>query len=152
MREETAFDETSFLGLSRDARRDGYRLGLFAKHLEPDERPLVFLPIRDATLIVTDRRILEFRAHLVVQGSWNVRRFDGFVIERSIPRETVRGVDRKVGPPPGPQPGTAYVDERLVLDTADGVLDILVTRAPRPVLSDADLVTLRAAILAPQAK
>ena len=152
MRDETAFADTAFLGFARAAKRDAYRLGLFAKHLEPAERPLVLLPVRDGTLVVTDRRLLEFRPHLEVQGAWNVRRFDGFVVERSTPRGDVRRVERRVGPPQEPQPGTAYVEERLALDTPGGALDILVTRGPRPVLTDDDVSVLRAAILGPHAK
>ena len=53
MREADAFVDTAFIGLARSTKRDPYRLSLFAHHLEPDERPLIVLPVQGGTLIVT---------------------------------------------------------------------------------------------------
>src|SRR5437870_4391401 len=77
MRDADAFDDTAFLGLARSAKRDPYRLSLFAYHLDPDERPLIVLPVQGGTLLVTDDRLLELRAHLEVHGAWNVNHVQG---------------------------------------------------------------------------
>lgn len=151
MRDETAFDGTAFLGLAREAKRDPYRLSLFAKHLEEDERPLAFLPIHGGTLLVTDRRLLQLRAHLEAHGARNVKQFMGYEVERDIPRVDVRGVDRVVTSPPEPRPRTREVEDRLFFMTKDGVTEVLVARGPQPVLRDEDLAELRTAILGPQA-
>ena len=58
MRDAEAFQETAFVGLARSAKRDPYRLSLFAQHLMADERPLVLLPIQGGTLLVTDARLM----------------------------------------------------------------------------------------------
>ena len=75
MQDADAFDDVAFLGTARTAKRDPYRLSLFGAHLESDERPLVILPVQGGTLLVTDRRLLELRAHLEVHGAWNVKEF-----------------------------------------------------------------------------
>lgn len=149
MRDAEAFAGTEFLGLARRAKQDPYRLGLFAKHLEPDERPLCFLPIQGGTLVATDRRVLELRAHLDVHGAWNVKEFLGFEIRRSWAREGIRGFEHVAAPATTGPPGG--LEERLVLATLDGTADILVARGPEAVLSREDVASLRAAILGPQA-
>jgi len=86
MQDADAFDGVVFLGTARTAKRDPYRLSLFGAHLESDERPLVILPVLGGTLLVTDRRLLELQAHLEVHGAWNVKEFQGYMIQRSIDR------------------------------------------------------------------
>ena len=152
MRDESAFEGTAFLGLSRDAKRDAYRLSLFAKHLGADEMPLAFLPIRDGTLLVTDRRLLEFRAHLGIDGSWNVRRFLGYEIEFSVPRDGITALEYREGPPLASREGYREGEEWLLLTTRDGSRDVLVARGPSPVLTRDDVAALRAAALGPQPK
>ena len=66
MQDAEAFDGVVFLGTAKNAKRDPYRLSLFGTHLESDERPLVILPVQGGTLLVTDRRLLELRAHLEI--------------------------------------------------------------------------------------
>src|SRR5437870_13102193 len=90
MRDADAFDSTAFLGLARSGKRDPYRLSLFGEHLEEDERPLAFLPIHGGTLLVTDRPLLELRAHLEVHGAWNVKQFQGHALHQADSRRIVR--------------------------------------------------------------
>ena len=146
-----AFDGVAFLGMARAAKRDPYRLSLFGAHLDPAERPLVLLPVQGGTLLVTDRRVLEFRAHLEIHGAWNVKEFQGYMIQRSIDRASVREVEHSVRPAVDAA-GNRRVEDRLRLMTSNGSEDVLVSRGPEPTLSEADFATLRDAVLGPQAK
>jgi hypothetical protein len=142
MRDASAFEGTAFLGLARDAKRDPYRLGLFATHLEPAEVPLAFLPVQGGSLLVTDRRVLEMRAHLDVHGAWNVKEFLGYEVRRAWAHADVRAADvtsERIG---------ASVEERIVLVTADGETTIVVSRGPGATLAPEDVDVLRS-VLAP---
>ena len=151
MQDADAFDGVVFLGTARTAKRDPYRLSLFGAHLESDERPLVILPVQGGTLVVTDRRLLELRAHLEVHGAWNVKEFQGYMIQRSIDRGSVRAIEHAVrGAVDGV--GNRRIEDRLLLTTANGQEDILVSRGPGPTLPDADFAVLRDAVLGRQAK
>jgi hypothetical protein len=151
LREADAFDETAFIGLARLAKRDPYRLSLFAHHLEPDERPLVVLPIQGGTLVVTDARLLELRAHLEVHGAWNVKQFQGYAVQRAIERQSVRDVLHDVQAAMDPV-GNRRMEDRLLLESDAGRVDWLVSKGPEPTLSDEDFQLLRRAVLGPQAK
>src|SRR5438445_12530075 len=96
MQDADAFDGVVFLGTARTAKRDPYRLSLFGAHLESDERRLVILPVQGGTLLVTDRRLLDLRAHLEVHGAWNVKESQGYMIQRSIDRVSVRAIEHAV--------------------------------------------------------
>ena len=146
-----AFAETAFLGLARGSKRDPYRLSLFARHLDPDERPLAFVAVHGGTLVVTDRRLLEFRAHLEVHGAWNVKEFQGYEIRREIPRSDVSRAEHRIGPA-SESASPADVEDVLVLETPEGSERILVSRGPEPTLAPEEFETLRSAILGPQAK
>lgn len=150
MRDAEAFAATTFLGLARSGRRDPYRLELLGEHLEADETPLALLEIRSGILLVTDIRVLELRPHLDVHGAWNVQEFRGYAVRQSIPRTSVRSVDRETRPSSGGSPRD--VDEVLRLGALDGAIEILISRAPAPTLEALDLGILRDAILGPQAK
>ena len=150
MREADAFADTAFLGLSRGAKRDPYRLSLFAQHLASNERPLVLLAVQGGTLIVTDRRVLELRAHLEVHGAWNVKEFQGYVLQREIDRFSIRDVVHILETDEGSR-GVRRVADRLHMETADGPVDILVSHAPEPTLPEAEFRDLRAAVLGAQA-
>lgn len=141
MRDASAFEGTAFLGPARRAKRDPYRLGLFAQHLEPDEVPLAFLPVQGGTLLVTDRRLLEMRAHLDVHGAWNVKEFLGYEVRRAWPRSDVGGIERSVTRLEG------VVEDVLVLATPAGDASIVVSRGPDPTLVDEDVRVLRDAVL-----
>lgn len=141
------FDDAAFVGLARAAKRDPYRLSLFAQHLGPGERPRVVLPIQGGTLIVTDERLLELQPHLEVHGAWNVKEFQGYAIHRALPRNRVRDVAHELQPSSDP-PSGRRTEDRIRLTTDDGMMEFLVSRAPEPTLSDADFETLRRAILA----
>jgi hypothetical protein len=143
------FDDTPFLGLARRSKRDPYRLSLFAKHLESDERPLAFLAIHGGTLVVTDHRVLEFRAHLEVHGAWNVKEFQGYEVRRELARSSITSLDHRVGSATSASSG---LEDALMLHTKDGPLEILVSRGPDPTLSAEDFEILRTAILGSQAK
>ncbi|MGQ0798038.1 MAG: hypothetical protein ACT4OI_09305, partial [Methanobacteriota archaeon] len=114
---ESAFDAVSFLGTARSARRDPYRLALFARHLEPGERPLCLLPVQGGTILATDRRLLELRAHLDVHGAWNVKEFLGYEIHREIPRVSIRDIARSVVQPAAGS-GARAVEDSLVVITS----------------------------------
>ncbi len=151
MQDADAFDGVAFLGTARTAKRDPYRLSLFGVHLESDERPLVLLPVQGGTLLVTDHRLLELRAHLEVHGAWNVKEFQGYMVQRSIDRGTVRDIDHTVRQAVDGA-GNRRIEDRLRLTTANGPEEILVSRGPEPTLPDADFAVLRDAILGRQAK
>jgi len=151
MEDADAFDGVAFLGMARSAKRDPYRLSLFGAHLDSGERPLVLLPVQGGTLLVTDLRILEFRAHLEVHGAWNVKEFQGYMVQRSIDRASVREIEHVVR-------GTVdtadnrRVEDQLQLTTSNGLENVLVSRGPEPTLSDPDFAVLRDAVLGRQAK
>lgn len=147
MRDADAFDEAEFLGLARRSKRDHYRLSLFARHLEGDERPSALLAVHGGTLVVTDRRLLEFRAHLEVHGAWNVKEFRGYEIHRQWDRSAVRGVEHRVSPA-GQANG---LEDSVILQLPTGTETILVSRGPEPTLPEEDYELLRDAVLA-QAK
>jgi len=149
--DERAFEGTAFLGLARSSKKDPYRLGLFAQHLERGERPTVFLPIQGGTLLVTDRRILQFRPHLDIAGPWNVRRFLGYDLERAADRSDVRHVEYRAAPP-SPDGGSRVLEERLLLSTSEGSQEVLLSRGPQAVLTSEEVRLLRTAILDDQAK
>jgi len=151
MQDADAFDGVVFLGTARTAKRDPYRLSLFGAHLESDEQPLVILPVQGGTFLVTDRRLLELRAHLEVHGAWNVKEFQGYMIHRSIARESVQSIEHTVRPTVEGM-GNRRIEDRLLLTTANGPEEILVSRGPEPTLPDADFAILRDAVLGAQAK
>ena len=151
MQDAEAFNEVVFLGTARTAKRDPYRLSLFGAHLDSGERPLVLLPVQGGTLLVTDRRILEFRAHLEVHGAWNVKEFQGYMVQRSIDRGSVREIEHVVRAAIDGA-GNRRVEDRLQLTVSDGFEDVLVSRGPEPTLSDADFAVLRDAVLGRQPK
>ena len=151
MRGADAFEDTAFLGLARSGKRDPYRLSLFGEHLEEDERPLAFLPIHGGTLLVTDQRLLELRAHLEVHGAWNVKQFQGYALHQAVSRGIVREMTHEVVPVVDAV-GNRRSEDRLRLTTDGGPLDFLVSKGPGPTLSEEDLHVLRATILGPQAK
>jgi hypothetical protein len=151
MQDADAFDDVAFLGMARSAKRDPYRLSLFGAHLDSGERPLVLLPVQGGTLLVTDRRILEFRAHLEVHGAWNVKEFQGYMVQRAIDRASVREVEHIIRPAVDAG-GNRRVEDRLQMTTSNGVEDVLISRGPEPTLSDADFAVFREAVLVRQAK
>ena len=146
MREADAFQRTAFVGLARTSKRDPYRLSLFAQHLRAEERPLVLLPIQGGTLLVTDLRLLEMRAHLEVHGAWNVKQFQGYAIHHEIERRVVRDIGHSIRPAPDAI-GSRRVEEVLVLTTTDGDQEIRVSRGPQATMSEEDVRSLRAAVL-----
>jgi hypothetical protein len=150
-RDAEAFDDTAFLGLARTAKRDLYRLSLFAKHLEPDEHSVALLPISGGTLIVTNHRLLVMRAHLDVHGAWNVQQFQGYAVDRSVERDSVRSIDHSVETAED-QSGNQRLEDRIVLTTPTGLEEILVSRGPEATLSEEDFALLRDAILGAQPK
>lgn len=143
MRDASAFDDTVFLGLARRSKRDPYRLGLFAAHLDAGERPLVFLAVQGGTLVVTDRRVLEFRAHLEVHGAWNVKEFQGYEVRRTFERAAVRAIEHRVGPAPSGPAGT--LEDAIVFTLGDRRETVVVSRGPEAAFSEEDFGILREA-------
>src|SRR3989475_10161445 len=146
MQDADAFDDVTFLGMARTAKRDPYRLSLCGGHLDSGERPLLLLPVQGRPLLVTDRRLLEFRAHLEVHGAWNVKEFQGYMVQRSIDRGSVREIEHVVRAAVDAA-GNRRVEDRLQLMMSKGLEDVLVSRGPEPTLSDADFAVLRDAVL-----
>ena len=132
MRDASAFDATEFLGLARIARRDPYRLGLFARHLEPDEIPEAVLPVAGGTLVITDRRLLRLTSHLEVDGAWNVREFAGYTVVDEVPLEAVLAARREVATAP------KEVRDALVVSTREGPKEFLLSQGPEKVVADED--------------
>lgn len=147
METEAAFDGAAFLGLARTAKRDPHRLALFARHFEPGERVGAVVPVPGGTLIVTDRRLLELRPHLEVDGAWNVREFQGYVIVREVQIENVAGARRRIASPSAGAGGNRDVDDVLDLETSRGTESFLLSRGPRPLLTEADFARLTDALL-----
>lgn len=146
MADPDPFDATRFLGLSRDARRDPYRMALFAQHLDDGEVPRAFLAVQGGTLLVTDRRVLELRAHLEVHGAWNVKEFRGYEVRREVLRSGITDVIRRT------QAAGPNVEDVLRLSTASGTEDIVLSRGPEVPLREDEFEVLRSAILADQPK
>jgi hypothetical protein len=151
MRGADAFNEAAFIGTARSARRDPYRLSLFGEHLSSGERPLVVLPIHGGTLLATDLRLLELRAHLEVHGAWNVKQFQGYAVHREIQRTAVRDVIHAVGPGMDATENRR-IDDRITVVTDHGPEEFLVSHGPEPTLTPSEFEALRAAVLGPQAK
>ena len=151
MRDADAFEETAFLGLARGSKRDPYRLSLFGHHLAEDERPLILLPVHGGTVIVTDRRLLEFRAHLEVHGAWNVKEFQGYTIQRSIDRTTIQELGHTIRPLVDAA-GNRRVDDVLDVSTAEAREEFLVSKGPQPSLQDDDFLAIRDALVPRHAK
>lgn len=149
MPEADIFDRTRFLGLARTSKRDPYRLSLFARHLEQDESPLILVTVRAGTLVVTNRRIIEFRAHLETHGAWNVKTFLGYEIHRRLERGSAKDVMRDVRPAAD---GRGGIEERIVIRTTEEPETFLVAKGPVTTLTDEEFGTLREAILGPHAK
>ena len=132
MRDASAFDAAEFLGLARRARRDPYRLGLFARHLEPDEAPRAVLPVAGGTLVITDRRLLRLTSHLEIDGAWNVREFAGYTVVDEVPLEAVLAARREVATAP------KEVRDALVVSTREGPKEFLLSQGPEKVVADED--------------
>ena len=144
MGDADAFEGAAFLGLSRQSKRDPYRLDLFARHFEAGERALALLAVHGGTLVVTDRRLIEFRAHLEVRGAWNVKEFQGYEIRRQFERTAVRDMGHRLGPAAeGPQ----AVEDSLEFILPDRSETVLVSRGPQATLPPEDFEALRAAVL-----
>ncbi len=134
--DESAFDDAEFLGLSRSAKRDPYRLGLFARYFEIGERATALLPISGGTLVVTDRRLVFFTTHLEVDGAWNVREFQGYVVSKEVALEDIRGVRHSTSKDP------REVVDALHITARRGNVEFVVSRGPERIVSDEDLATV----------
>ena|SRR6267143_882974 len=132
MADEASFEDAEFLGLARTAKRDPYRLGLFARHFEPGERAQALLPIVGGTLVVTDQRLIHFTTHLDVDGAWNVREFTGYTVSREIPLEAIKEVRHSTSRTP------RQVEDALRVVTADGPVEFVLSLGPERVVSDED--------------
>lgn len=144
MADADVFRDTSFLGLSRRSKRDPYRLGLFAQHLEPEEKALVLLAVQGGTLVVTDQRLLEFRAHLEVHGAWNVKEFQGYEVRRELRRSSVRALEHSTGPTAR---GPPEIEDAVTFVLEDRSETVVVSRGSQPTLPSEDFEALRTAVL-----
>ena len=147
METEAAFDDAEFLGLARSGKRDAHRLALFARHFETGERARAVVPVPGGTLIVTDRRVMDLRPHLEVDGAWNVREFQGYSVAREIPIASISSAKRRIGSSSDGGGTTNAVEEVLDLETSRGTESFLLSRGPRPVLTEAESARLTDALL-----
>lgn len=85
------FSDTLFLGAGRGMRKDEDRLWMIAEHLQEKERALAFISLKTSNLLLTERRLLELRPHLDVQGMWNVLSFKGYDPRREVYLREVLG-------------------------------------------------------------
>ncbi len=136
MRYADAFDGAEFLGLARHGRRDPYRLELFARHLDADEAAAAVLPVIGGTLVVTDRRILRLTSHLEVDGAWNVREFHGYAVSLEVALADVKGAWR------ASSADSAGVGDIVVLETAAGAVELILSTGPESIVSDEDAARL----------
>ena len=140
----TAYAAAALFGPPRRSKRDPYRLGLFARHLEPEERALVLLAVHGGTLVVTDRRVLEFRAHLEVHGAWNGKEFQGYEVRRQFERAAVQDVTHRVVPA---AEGTRAIEDAVDFALADRTETVLVSRGPAATMAPEAYDLLRNAVL-----
>ncbi len=138
MRDESAFDGAAFLGLARKAKRDPYRLGLFARHFAVDEEALVLLPIAGGTIVLTNQRLLEFQTHLEIDGAWNVREFSGYTVTRELALASIAGAEHVAAARPSPQSALA-MDDVLRIETSEGPVDFVLSRGPEAVVPAEDV-------------
>ncbi len=81
---EEMFSQTLFLGTGRETPQDEDRLWMIAEHLREDETALAFVSTKRSNLLLTEKRLLELRPHLDIQGFWNVLSFKGYAPRREI--------------------------------------------------------------------
>ncbi|MCJ2520780.1 MAG: hypothetical protein LN412_07555 [Candidatus Thermoplasmatota archaeon] len=85
------FSDTLFLGAGRGMRKDENRLWMIAEHLQEGERALAFLSLKTSNLLLTERRLLELKPHLDIEGMWNVLSFKGYDTRREVYLREVLG-------------------------------------------------------------
>ncbi len=88
---EDIFSETLFLGAGKGMRQDEDRLWMIAEHLQEYEKALAFLSLKTSNLLLTERRLLELKPHLDVQGMWNVLSFKGYDVREEVYLREVMG-------------------------------------------------------------
>lgn len=147
METEEAFAEALILPEARGGRRDPHRLSLLARHLDPGERGRAIVSIPGGTLVATDRRVLELRPHLEVDGAWNVREFAGYVVSRAVELAEVTAVHRRTEEKADRASGYRTVEDFLDVDTTGGSESFLLSRGPRGVLTEAEFASLSRCLL-----
>jgi hypothetical protein len=98
--------------------------------------------VHGGTLIVTDSRLLQLRAHLEAKGAWNVKEFRGYEVRSETDRAAIRDVDHRLSPPTP----AGNVEDALLLHLDGRTEKIVVSAGPEPTLSSEDFETLRRAI------
>jgi hypothetical protein len=85
------FSSTLFLGMTGDAARDEERLWMIAEHMQDDEHALAFLSLKQGNLLLTQKRLLELKPHLDMEGFWNVISFKGYSVKTQVYLREVLG-------------------------------------------------------------
>jgi hypothetical protein len=93
------FSDTLFLGAGRGTKGDEERLWMIAEHMQEDETALAFLSLKKSNLLLTQKRLLELKPHLDIEGFWNVISFKGYAVERAIYLREVLGFYLEVEDP-----------------------------------------------------
>lgn len=78
------FSDTLFLGAGRSLGTDEDRLWMIAEHLHEDETALAFLSLKTSNLLLTEKRLLELKPHLDIEGFWNVLSFRGYRVKKEV--------------------------------------------------------------------
>ncbi len=78
------FSDTLFLGAGKSLGTDEDRLWMIAEHLQGDETALAFLSLKTSNLLLTEKRLLELKPHLDIEGFWNVLSFKGYRVKKEV--------------------------------------------------------------------
>lgn len=97
------------------------------------------------TLVVTDRRLLELRAHLDVHGASNVRECKGCAVRRQLDRTDNRYVVHRLVPPE--KGGPKLLEDTLLVETVRRAEASPVSKGPEATPCPEDFGALRDAIL-----
>ncbi len=81
---EQMFSGTLFLGAGRGLSTDETRLWMIAEHLQWDETAVAVLSLKTSNLLLTERRLVELKPHLDIEGFWNVLSFKGYRIKVEV--------------------------------------------------------------------
>lgn len=94
---EEMFSETLFLGAGKGVQTDVDRLWMIAEHLHGDETALAFVSLKTSNLLLTEKRLVELKPHLDIEGFWNVLSFKGYRVKREVYLREILAFDLETG-------------------------------------------------------
>lgn len=128
------WDGTEFFPAKPSTKNAYSSLNFFEDHLREGEGAKAVLLGLEATLVLTDHRLLELRPHLDDFGFWNVKSFEGYEAVLDIPlagtaiqarEEGGGGVELTLNSPDGPRVTTLTPHGALSRDQIDRFLQLL---------------------------